>query len=45
MDDIKYIQSIMGHRDASTTLNIYTELRKGNAAEKHEMLKKKAARY
>ena len=45
MDDIKYIQSIMGHRDASTTLNIYTELRKGNAAEKHEMLKRKAARY
>ena len=44
MDDIKYIQSIMGHKDASTTLNIYSELRKGNAAGKHEALKKKAAR-
>ena len=44
MDDIKYIQSIMGHKDASTTLNIYSELRKENAADKHEMLKRKAAR-
>ena len=40
MDDIKYIQSIMGHKDAGTTLNIYSELRQGNAAEKHEALKK-----
>lgn len=44
MDDIKYIQSIMGHKDAGTTLNIYSELRQGNAAGKHEALKKKAAR-
>lgn len=42
MDDIKYIQSIMGHTDASTTLNIYSELRKNNAKSKHEALKKKA---
>lgn len=41
MDDIKYIQSIMGHTDASTTLNI-SELRKNNAKSKHEALKKKA---
>lgn len=44
MDDIKYIQSIMGHKDASTTLNIYSELRKENAVGKHEALKKKAAK-
>lgn len=44
MDDIKYIQSVMGHADAGTTLNIYSELRKGNAAGKHEMLKKRAAK-
>lgn len=41
-DDIKYIQSIMGHSDAATTLNIYSELRKGNQEGKHEALKKKA---
>lgn len=41
-DDIKYIQSIMGHADASTTLNIYSELRKGNQSEKHRALKKAA---
>lgn len=41
-DDIKYIQSIMGHSDASTTLNIYSELRKGNQSNKHEALKKRA---
>lgn len=42
MDDIKYIQSIMGHKDASTTLNIYSELRKNNAKDKHTALKLKA---
>lgn len=42
MDDIKYIQSIMGHADASTTLNIYSELRKNNAKDKHAALRKKA---
>ena len=42
MDDVKYIQSIMGHADARTTLNIYSELRKGNAKSKHEALKAKA---
>lgn len=41
-DDIKYIQSIMGHSDAATTLNIYSELRKDNQNDKHEALKKKA---
>lgn len=41
-DDIKYIQSILGHADASTTLNIYSELRKGNQTGKHEALKKKS---
>ncbi len=44
MDDVKYIQSIMGHADASTTLNIYSELRKGNAKSQHEALKAKAQR-
>lgn len=43
MDDIKYIQSILGHKDAGTTLNIYSELRKENAADKHAALKKRAA--
>lgn len=42
MDDVKYIQSIMGHIDASTTLNIYSELRKDNAKDKHAALKMKA---
>lgn len=42
MDDIKYIQSIMGHADAGTTLNIYSELRKSNAKDKHAALKLKA---
>lgn len=42
MDDIKYIQSIMGHSDASTTLNIYSELRKSNAKDKHAALRMKA---
>ena len=41
-DDIKYIQSIMGHSDAATTLNIYSQLRKANQSEKHEVLKRKA---
>jgi integrase len=41
-DDIKYIQSVMGHADISTTLNIYSELRKGNQENKHTALKKKA---
>ena len=41
-DDIKYIQSIMGHSDAATTLNIYSELRKNNQSDKHEALKKRA---
>ena len=41
MDDIKYIQSIMGHKDASTTLNIYSELRKNNAKDKHTSLEAK----
>lgn len=41
-DDIKYIQSIMGHSDAATTLNIYSELRKNNQSDRHEALKKKA---
>ena len=44
MDDIKYIQPIMGHKDASTTLNIYSELRKNNAKDKHAALKEKAQR-
>lgn len=43
MDDVKYIQSILGHKDAGTTLNIYSELRKGNAVDKHEALKKRAS--
>lgn len=42
MDDVKYIQSIMGHGDASTTLNIYSELRKDNARDKHAALKLKS---
>ena len=42
MDDVKYIQSIMGHGDASTTLNIYSELRKDNARDKHAALKIKS---
>lgn len=41
-DDVKYIQSILGHADAATTLNIYSELRKGNQSGKHEALKKRA---
>ena len=41
-DDIKYIQSIMGHSDAATTLNIYSQLRKENQSGKHEALKRKA---
>lgn len=41
-DDIKYIQSIMGHSDAATTLNIYSQLRKANQSGKHEALKRKA---
>lgn len=41
-DDIKYIQSIMGHSDVTTTLNIYSQLRKANQSEKHEILKRKA---
>lgn len=42
-DDIKYIQSIMGHSDAATTLNIYSECRKNRQINKHEALKKRAA--
>lgn len=41
-EDIKYIQSIMGHSDASTTLNIYSECRKNMQTNKHEALKKRA---
>lgn len=41
-EDIKYIQSIMGHSDASTTLNIYSECRKNTQTNKHEALKKRA---
>ena len=41
-DDIKYIQSIMGHADASTTLNIYLELRKAVQNSKHAALKEVA---
>ena len=42
MDDIKYIQSIMGHKDAGTTLNIYSEVRRNNVKDKHASLKLKA---
>lgn len=41
-EDIKYIQSIMGHSDAATTLNIYSECRKNTQTNKHEALKKRA---
>lgn len=40
--DILYIQSIMGHSDAKTTLNIYSELRRENREGRHEALKTKA---
>ncbi len=46
MDDVKYIQSIqsiMGHSDAQTTLNIYAECRRSNNESKHEALKKATA--
>jgi len=42
LDNLKYIQRILGHTDASTTLNVYSELRKDKLAEKHELLKQKA---
>ena len=42
LDNLKYVQRILGHTDASTTLNVYSELRKDKLAEKHELLKQKA---
>lgn len=42
IDNLKYIQKILGHSDASTTLNVYSELRKDKLKEKHEILKQKA---
>ena len=42
LDNLKYIQKILGHSDASTTLNVYAELRKDKLREKHEILKQKA---
>lgn len=42
IDNLKYIQKILGHTDASTTLNVYSELRKDKLKEKHEILKQKA---
>ena len=42
LDNLKYIQKILGHTDASTTLNTYAELRKDKLTEKHELLKQKA---
>ncbi|MCD8396676.1 MAG: site-specific integrase [Lachnospiraceae bacterium] len=39
-DDLKYIQSIMGHTDAATTLNIYSECRRSNNNAKNEALKR-----
>ncbi|MCD8338067.1 MAG: site-specific integrase, partial [Lachnospiraceae bacterium] len=43
METIKYIQSILGHADASVTMNIYAECRRKKRNENHEMLKQKAA--
>lgn len=42
LDNLKYIQKILGHSDASTTLNVYAELRKDKLEEKHETLRKAA---
>ena len=44
LDTLKYIQSILGHTDASTTLNIYAELRPDKLRAKHEELRRIAAR-
>ena len=45
LDNLKYVQKILGHTDASTTLNIYSELRKDKLKEKHDLLKQKAMDY
>ena len=45
IDNLKYIQKILGHTDASTTLNVYSELRKDRLKEKHEILKQKAMSF
>lgn len=45
LDNLKYIQKILGHTDASTTLNVYSELRKDKLKEKHDLLKQKAMDY
>ncbi|MCD7716937.1 MAG: integrase DNA-binding domain-containing protein [Lachnospiraceae bacterium] len=42
-DSLKYIQSVMGHTDISTTMNIYAECRKASNDSRHEQLKKIAA--
>lgn len=42
LDNLKYIQHILGHSDAGTTLNTYAELRKDKLKEKHELLKQRA---
>ena len=43
LDTLKYIQHILGHEDASVTLNTYAEIRPEKLKEKHETLRKKAA--
>lgn len=45
METIKYIQSILGHADASVTLNIYAECRRAKRSENHELIKKLAEAY
>lgn len=45
LDNLKYIQKILGHTDASTTLNVYSELRKDKLKEKHDLLRQKAMDY
>lgn len=43
LDNLKYVQQIMGHADASMTLNVYSEIRGSKLKEKHDLLKRKAA--
>ncbi|MCD7813443.1 MAG: hypothetical protein LUH20_05235 [Lachnospiraceae bacterium] len=40
IETVKYIQSILGHADASVTLNIYAACREKKRTENHELLKR-----